>query len=347
MSLIKLNLEDALHGYVKRKSNRTANLKIAAKKIVDRYAQTVVKITKFDKAASGGGKVKDNLRYISRNGKLELEDNNGNIIKGGSEVNALAKDWEDDFKNTQGRKDQRAVMRMILSMPSSVEPESVRLAVREFTKDVFHNYEYVFSLHTDEDHPHCHVAVKCLGFDGKRLNPRKEDLELWREKFAEKLLDQGVYAEASPRRSRGVILKPVNKIVKQIEKERINKPQRVAKVTALKMKEAANDLTDESKGKKEAPKSWMKAIITRRHQIERSWLAAAADLEQQAEPSDRELAEKIRQFVKDMPPIKTERDLMKDNLLTRFKGKLADLSSDNANTNENRSNKLKDRDIER
>jgi len=42
------------------------------------------------------------------------------------------------------------------------------------------------------------------GRDGKRLNPRKEDLHRWRETFAEKLRDWGIEAEASSQATRGV-----------------------------------------------------------------------------------------------------------------------------------------------
>jgi len=61
-----------------------------------------------------------------------------------------------------------------------------------------------------------HLTVRTLGSDGTRLNPRKADLEVWRQRFAQALRDRGVEAEASPRRARGVLRKaertPVRKM---------------------------------------------------------------------------------------------------------------------------------------
>jgi hypothetical protein len=39
--------------------------------------------------------------------------------------------------------------------------------------------------------------VRAEGSDGKRLNPRKEDLHRWRETFAQRLRDWGIEAEAT------------------------------------------------------------------------------------------------------------------------------------------------------
>lgn len=48
--------------------------------------------------------------------------------------------------------------------------------------------------------------MRALGDHGERLNPRKADLEAWRQAFAQALRDRGVEAEATPRRARGVNL---------------------------------------------------------------------------------------------------------------------------------------------
>jgi hypothetical protein len=48
-----------------------------------------------------------------------------------------------------------------------------------------------------------HLAVRAEGRDGRRLNPRKQDLRRWREVFAEKLRGWGIEAEASSRVKRG------------------------------------------------------------------------------------------------------------------------------------------------
>ena len=48
-----------------------------------------------------------------------------------------------------------------------------------------------------------HLAVRVEGRDGRRLNPRKQDLRRWREVFAEKLRGWGIEAEASSQVTRG------------------------------------------------------------------------------------------------------------------------------------------------
>jgi hypothetical protein len=44
----------------------------------------------------------------------------------------------------------------------------------------------------------------------KRLNPRKNDLQRWREGFAQSLRKQGIAANATPRKTRGVTQQPLH-----------------------------------------------------------------------------------------------------------------------------------------
>ncbi|WP_262488487.1 relaxase/mobilization nuclease domain-containing protein [Iodobacter fluviatilis] len=65
-------------------------------------------------------------------------------------------------------------------------------------------HQYVFVRHDDEKHPHVHIAVKAVSDrTGERLNPRKADLQRWRETFAEKLNERGIDANATPTWARG------------------------------------------------------------------------------------------------------------------------------------------------
>ena len=96
----------------------------------------------------------------------------------------------------------------MLSMPAGTDPAKVRDAARGFAREVFADrFDYVFVRHTDADHPHVDIAVRALGDHGERLNPKKADLEAWRQVFAHALRDRGVEAEATPRRARGVTRK--------------------------------------------------------------------------------------------------------------------------------------------
>jgi hypothetical protein len=63
----------------------------------------------------------------------------------------------------------------------------------------------VMVLHDHQANPHVHLSVRAASKQGKRLNPRKADLQRWRETFAERLRERGIDAEASPQITRGGI----------------------------------------------------------------------------------------------------------------------------------------------
>jgi hypothetical protein len=98
--------------------------------------------------------------------------------------------------------------------------------------------------------------------------------------FAEYIREQGVDAEATPRRSRGVVRKPERNVIRHIEQgDETHKP-RVPKVKAAKVKEAAEELMAEAKGLPIPAKPWEDAIKARQREVRRAWLAAADALEQ-------------------------------------------------------------------
>lgn len=279
MSLIDRELGEVLNPAVKRKSNKTKKLRISAKRIVNGSPEVMVKITGFGK---GVDHVKAHLDYITRNGKIEIENDRGEIFDNKEEVKNLYKDWEQDFCVEKRHKNQRDTMHLVLSMPEGTDPESVKNATRDFAGSTFgRNHEYVFALHTDELHPHCHLTVKCLGFDGTRLNPRKDDLQDWREKFADSLRDQGIDAEATPRRARGIVKKAESNVIRHIERgDKTHKP-RISKVRALKVQDIVNELASETKDSPALQKPWDTAIKLRQEKIRKAWLSVAAALEQE------------------------------------------------------------------
>ena len=71
----------------------------------------------------------------------------------------------------------------------------------------FPPHQYAMVLHTFETdpdpnpsrHPHVHLTIKTAGLDGTRLNPRKPDIQRWREGFAEALREQGIEATTTSR----------------------------------------------------------------------------------------------------------------------------------------------------
>jgi hypothetical protein len=96
---------------------------------------------------------------------------------------------------------------LVLSMPTGTDPLSVQRAARNFSTREFSGFQYAMALHTFETdpdphpspHPHVHFTVKAAGLDRVRLNPRKADLQRWREGFAEALCEHGIEATTTSR----------------------------------------------------------------------------------------------------------------------------------------------------
>ncbi len=91
----------------------------------------------------------------------------------------------------------------MLSMPRGTEPLTIQRAAREFARFEFADHRYVMVLHDHQANPHVHLSVKATSKQGRRFNPRKADLQRWRETFAERLREWGIDAEASPQITRG------------------------------------------------------------------------------------------------------------------------------------------------
>lgn len=172
-----------------------------------RTPEVMVKITNRLGAGKGMAAIREHLSYISRNGKLELETDTGERIADKASRAAYAREWQEQVRGKPIAEvsHRREAFNVILSMPVGTPPDKVREAASEFLKEEFGNrHRYCFVLHTDTDKPHVHACVLAGPLTkGKRLNPRKADLQRWREGFAEQLRQQGIDANATPRRTRG------------------------------------------------------------------------------------------------------------------------------------------------
>ena len=167
-------------------------------------------IVKVSGGGRGMGRIRAHFDYISRNGGVALEDEQGRLIVGRDAVRDLGREWKYGFYGTPEESNRKEAFNIVLSMPPGTDRESVTAAARTFAdKEFSRNQQYVFASHEDEQHPHVHLCVKALGIDGTRLNPRKADLQRWRERFAEALREHGVDANASPRRIRGQLRRTV------------------------------------------------------------------------------------------------------------------------------------------
>lgn len=313
-SLAHDTISDLLQGSVKHKANKTGDL-ARAKKIANGAPEVMVKISGHTK---GADHVAAHLDYISRNGKIELEDERGEVLKGKTAVRGLAKDWSQD--QGKRRKNTRDTTSIVLSMPAGTDPKDVKNAARAFAQEQFSdNYQYVFALHTDTDSPHVHLTIKNLGYDGRRLHVKKGDPQTWREKFANQLERRGVEAEATSRATRGVIKKGVSQVIKHI-RDRGLTPE----VDKAKIKEIIEDFNHERQGEPTKPKPWEQKIQNRQTHVRKAWLTAAKELSKSDNKEDKDLGQSIAKFVSEMPPMKTERHELQQMLSDKLKAKAAE-----------------------
>jgi hypothetical protein len=172
--------------------------------MVRRAPQVMVKLVRAPKGMKG---ISNNLTYISRDGQLEIEDQDGQVIHGKEAVADLKAEWRDGGMPIAADSTMRDAFHLVLSMPTRTDPLSVQRAARDFATREFSGFQYAMVLHTFETdpdpkpspHPHVHLTVKAVGLDGVRLNPRKADLQRWREGFAEALREHGIEATTTSR----------------------------------------------------------------------------------------------------------------------------------------------------
>ena len=168
--------------------------------VVRRSPQVMVKVT-------GGGRgmkaIAAHFKYISKNGRLDIEDDRGEVLRGKGDLHGLADDWRLGGTPIDDIGFRREALNIMLSMPRGIDPLYVLKAAREFAQAELGGHKYVMVLHDHQANPHVHLSVRAESRQGNRLNPRKADLRRWRQTFSDKLRGLGIEAEASTRSVRG------------------------------------------------------------------------------------------------------------------------------------------------
>lgn len=153
------------------------------------------------------------------------------------------------------------------------------------------------TLHTDTPRPHVHLSVCSRGHTGERLNPKKADLELWRQTFAQALRDRGVEAEATPRRARGVTRKAERTPLRKIRDREEAGQGPMGQVRRTAYREAAGAAFQ---GQTERT-AWEQRIVARQQAVRDLYLTQARLLGRSIDPADRALGAKVEAFVRGMP----------------------------------------------
>jgi hypothetical protein len=168
--------------------------------VLRRAPQVMVRVTG---GGRGMGAIAAHFRYIAKAGRLPLEDDRGVVREGKDALRALTDQWRYGGAEIGETSPRREAFNVILSMPRGTDPLTVQRAAREFARAEFADHRYVMVLHDHQANPHVHLSVRAESKNGKRLNPRKADLQRWREMFAERLRGWGIDAEASRQATRG------------------------------------------------------------------------------------------------------------------------------------------------
>jgi len=241
--------------------------------VTRRAPQVMVKVT-------GGGRgmaaIAAHFRYISKNGRLAIEDDRGVVREGKDALRDLAEQWRFGGSLIEEVGQRREAFNIMLSMPRGTDPNLLQKAAREFAQAELSGHRYVMVLHEHQANPHMHLSVRAESMSGKRLNPRKTDLHRWRETFADKLRGWGVEAEATRQATRGENrnFDPLWRL-KAKQEGRLRQTQGATK--------AGQRYLDNRAGAMEGWAHIMKAL-------------AASD-----SPNDRQLAERVASFVRTSP----------------------------------------------
>jgi hypothetical protein len=278
------------------------------RRTVQRAPEAVVKVLPQD--SNDLKAVGKHLDYIGRNGKLELESDDGERLNGRA-GRALLDDWDldiDDVRRqatlsaTKGRKPPKLVHKLMFSMPPETPPDKVLGAVRNFAREEFWGqHRYAFALHTDEPHPHVHLVLKAVSEQGVRLNIKKSTLRHWRSEFARNLRVLGVEANATERAVRGD--------TRKAKKDGIYRASLRGDSTYLRGRTQA--IASELLSGGIPPGHGEARLLETRHKITLGWRSMARALAREGQV---ELAQDVERFVSSMPRPWTEQQWLAEGI---------------------------------
>jgi hypothetical protein len=176
--------------------------------------QVIIKITGGAKNARS---ISQHFAYLSREGELALTDQDGRTVEGEEALKRLTQRWVQTGPKLPDHGERKETFQIVFSMPEGTDARSLAGAVRATAQAEFDNHQWAMVQHFDEPQVHAHLAVKTESLGGVRLNPRKADLQRWRERFAFELRERGVEAEATRRAPR-------------LKREKVNKPWAVTRL---------------------------------------------------------------------------------------------------------------------
>jgi hypothetical protein len=289
---------------------------------VERIALTVRRTPEvMIKVLSRGGQdlkaVRRHLDYLRdrEEGELAIETDDGERLMGAGAAKTLTEDWNLDLQehrqrsdlDGRGRHSIKLVHKLMFSMPAGTPPQKVLEAVKNLAREEFAlKHRYMMVLHTDEPHPHVHMVVRAVSEQGERLHIRKATLRGWRQEFARHLRALGVPANATERAVRGENRSPkldgIYRAEQRSESWRVR--SRMEEVDG----EVLRGRLHNEPGKE--------TLIETRKEVERGWMKVSEILAAQGQ---KDLAAQVVRFVSRMPPPRSNREMIADDLRKRHR----------------------------
>jgi hypothetical protein len=287
---------------------------------IDQISRTVRHTPEVMVKVTGGGTrrgaVAAHFAYLSRQGTLEIETDEGERIGRREEQKRLLDDWHleltvGQYRRQMGggpaRRATKLVHNIVLSMPAPTPPDKVLAAARQFARQKFAQHRYAMVLHTHQQHPHVHLVVKAENELGRRLHIDKQLLRDWREDFAQLMREQGIAANATPRAIRGQN--------KTNRRGGIFKAQFYGKSKSAVMRERVLGVAEELSHSGTIKDSARARLLETRKSLVATWMKAAEVLDEQGEEI---LAGDVRYFAMQLPPVLTDRQHLAAQFI-RFK----------------------------
>ena len=255
------------------------------------------------------------LSYLSRDGEVEIETDDGRRLSAQGVERELLEDRDLDLEEARRTRELRSrpamaqpklVHKVVFSMPAGTPPGGLLRGAQAFARETFGaKHRYAMVLHTDEPHPHVHMVIKAVSEEGVRLNIRKATLREWRREFARNLRAQGISANATDKAVRGTTRANLSDgMYRAMQRDAWRRIQEHAGSPGMQRQTASEASSRES-------------LLHTRVQVERGWLAVAEILDCQGE---QDLAWYVRRFAEALPPIRTDRELLRQALRPRERG---------------------------
>lgn len=283
---------------------------MSSRAMAEKYARGAPEaMLKFDKASvKDGHHLQEAARYITRNGKLDCEDQDGQSLDGCEVIDDRMQDWTDDEdlqkRAGQGRPSKTLARRFIISTPPGTSVEALKKAVREFAQTELRDngFDYIWTIHTDKAHPHAHILIKDHAADGHRLHYSLQELKALRERWCVVAEKYGIDLNATSRAVRGHTRrdKPIERVYQEKRGSRhIYEEYRIEELAKY-IKSGGDLAADE-------PELMQRCRMTRA-EIIRNAGEYAEELRQTGKPEDLALADAISRKIQALRPVESAQE---------------------------------------